>query len=94
MQDEPFRLNMAYEPETAKVNPETGSQSSLIDEPMCDTLLELVLPPEPTTEEDDYVDDWYESQLYKYAYELHYDHMLKKKLISETVVMRPVPPPE
>ena len=61
MQDEPIRLTMSYEPETAKVNIETGSQSSLIDEPICDTLLELVLPPEPTTEEDDYVDDWYES---------------------------------
>ena len=71
---------MSYEPETAKVNPETGSQSSLIDEPECDTILELVLPPGPT-EEDDYVDDWAESQIYKYAYELHYDHMVKKRLI-------------
>ena len=45
------------------MNPETGSNSSLIDIPVCDEVLELVLPPEPepTEEEDPYVDDWADS---------------------------------
>lgn len=89
--DEPLLNSMAHEPETAKVNPETGSQSSLLDVPACDEILTLVLP-EPE-EEDEYVDDWADSQLYKYAFELHYDHMVKKRLISETIVERPVPSP-
>ena len=93
--EEPIAFQMAYEPETAKVNIETGSQSSLLDEPVCDDILELVLPPEPSVEEEDpYVDDWYDSELYKYAFELHYDHLIKKRLISETIVQRPVPRPE
>lgn len=91
--EEPIATSLAHEPETAKVNPETGSQSSLIDVPECDGVLKLVLP-EPAEEEDPYVDDWYESRIYSYAYELHYEHMVKKRLISETVVKRPVPPPE
>lgn len=64
----------------------------MLDTPVCDEVLELILP-EPTDEEDGYVDDWAESQLYRYAYEMHYEHMVKKRLISETVVLRPAASP-
>ena len=51
--------------------------------------MELVLPPEPEVVEDPYVDDWADSTLYSYVYQLHYERMVKKKLIRETVVKRP-----
>ncbi len=67
---EPMPAELAYEPSTAQVNDETGSNSSLLDIPKEEEILEIVLPPpqEPETEEDYYVDDWYESTLYSYAY--------------------------
>jgi hypothetical protein len=35
----------------------------MLDTPVCDEVLDLILP-EPTEDEDGYVDDWAESQLY------------------------------
>ncbi len=63
---EPMPAELAYEPTTAQVNDETGSNSSLLDIPKEEEILEIVLPPpqEPETEEEYYVDDWYESTLY------------------------------
>ena len=56
--------------------------------------MELVLPPEPEVVEDPYVDDWADSTLYSYVYQMHYERMVKKKLIRETVVKRPEIPEE
>ena len=84
----------ALEPTTAQVNPETGSISSLLDIPQTEEILEIIIPPEPETEEDPYVDDWADSTLYSYVYRLHYEHMVKKKLIREITVQRPAIPEE
>lgn len=88
---EPLPATLAYEPETAQVNDETGSNSSLLDIPKEEQMLELVLPPpqEPDTEEVYYVDDWYESSLYQYAYAEHYQKLIKKKLITEETSVKP-----
>lgn len=61
--EDPYPMRAAYEPQTAQVNVETGSNSSLLDVPVCEEVLEIVLPPpqEPETEEDPYVDDWADS---------------------------------
>ena len=61
--DDPEPMIAANEPTTAQVNHETGSNSSLLDVPVCEEVLEIVLPPpqEPETEEDPYVDDWADS---------------------------------
>jgi hypothetical protein len=55
-----------------------------------------VLPPpqEPETEEVFYVDDWYESTLYQYAYQEHYHKLVKKKLISIETTVKPEVPEE
>ena len=45
-------------------------------------------------EEDPYVDDWADSTLYSYVYQLHYERMVKKKLIREIIVKRPEIPEE
>ena len=94
--DEPEPMFSANEPEIAHINAETGSNSSLLDVPVCEEVLEIVLPPpqEPETEEDPYVDDWADSELYKYVYELHYEKMVKKKLISVELIKRPTVPKE
>ena len=85
----------AEEAITAKINPETGSNSSLLDAPAPEELLEIILPPEPEVEEEDpYVDDWADSTLYSYVYQLHYERMVKKKLIREVIVKRPEIPEE
>lgn len=55
----------------------------------------MVLPPpspEPSEDDDPYVDDWALSQIYQYAYSLHYEHLVKKRLISVTITKRPVTP--
>ena len=93
--DEPFAGLIAHEPVTAQINYETGSNSSLLDEPIPDTVLApFPPPPEPETEEDPYVDDWADSEIYKYAFELHYDRMVKRKLISVELIKKPVVPKE
>ena len=57
--------------------------------------MEIILPPESEVEEEDpYVDDWADSTLYSYVYRLHYERMVKKKLIRETIVKRPEIPKE
>ena len=69
------------------MNLETGSNSSLLDAPEPDAPLEhFPPPPEPTTEEDPYVDDWEDSEIYKYVYEMHYDRLVKKKLIAVSMI--------
>ena len=40
--------------------------------------------------EADYCDDWAESEIYKYTFELNYDRMVRKKLIRVEDVPRPV----
>lgn len=94
--EEPMPATLAYEPETAKANDETGSNSSLLDIPRADEILEIVLPPpqEPETEEVYYCEDWYESDLYKYAYYEHYSKLVKKKLITVEKVPKPDLPKE
>ena len=86
--DEPKLAIQAHEPETNIVNPETGSQTSMLEFPEMEKICELVMETEyePSEVEDPYVDDWAESSLYRYAYSMHYEHMVKKRLISvETV---------
>ena len=58
--------------------------------------MEIILPPKSETEEeeDPYVDDWADSTLYSYVYQLHYERMVKKKLIREVIVKRPEIPEE
>ena len=57
--------------------------------------MEIILPPESEVEEEDpYVDDWADSTLYSYVYRLHYERMVKKKLIRETIVKRSEIPKE
>lgn len=41
-----------------------------------------------------YVDDWYESELFKYSFELHYDRLVEEKLIRIEEVSRPEVPKE
>lgn len=84
--DDPEPANTAYEPATGVKNLETGSNGSLLDEP---TPVETIPVPECN-----YVDDWYESELYKYTFEMHYDRMVKKKLIRIEQIKKPEPPSE
>ena len=84
---------MAVEPITAQVNPETGSNSSLLDTPAPEEILDEILLPE-AEDGDPYVDDWADSTLYSYVYQLHYERMVKKKLIREITVQRPEIPEE
>ena len=65
---------------------ETGSNGSLLDEPA--TVEPIPVPMA------NYVDDWAESEVYKYSFELNYDRMVRKKLIRVEQVKRPVVPEE
>lgn len=82
---------MADEPQTLKTNAETGSTSSLVDLPKEEQILELIIPPtpEPSVIEDPYVDDWADSELYSYVYEMHYEKMVSKRLIIRKLNPRP-----
>lgn len=53
-------------------------------------ICELVAPTEfePSESEDNYVDDWVESSLYRYAYTSHYEHMVKSHVITVESVNR------
>ena len=89
IQDEPQPMIASAEPMTrafGATNPETGSeQGSLCDIPAEEQILEIVLPPPQEPEEDPITDDWAASELYSYVYQIHYDHMKKKKLITDYV---------
>ena len=54
---------------------------------ICELVMESVY--EPSEVEDPYVDDWIESSLYRYAYSSHYEHMIKKRLISIETSAKP-----
>ena len=47
-------------------------------------MYELVLPPPQEPEQDEQVTDWAESSLYQYVYRMHYEKMVKRKIITET----------
>ena len=85
--EEPEPATTAYEPSTGtSKNLETGSNGSLLDEPVpVDTI------PIP---ECDYVDDWYQSELYKYTLEMHFERLVKKKLIRVEKIKKPKAPRE
>ena len=59
--------------------------------PAMDKICELVMVTEyePSVVEDPYVDDWIESSLYRYTYSSHYEHMIKKRLISIETSTKP-----
>ena len=93
--DEPEGAPMGHEPTTAQINHETGSNSSWLDPPQPDQVIEVPqIPKSSNSEEEYYVDDWMESEVYKYAFEMHYDKMVKRKLISVELVKRPEVPKE
>ena len=88
--DEPKLLTLAYEPVTLAKNFETGSNGSLLDVPLVEEMFELILPPPQEPEEPEPItDDWAYSRLYQYVYQSHFDKMVKKRLISTTLVQRP-----
>ena len=65
---EPIPLTTANEPDRT-VNEETGSNSSLLDIPPTEEVLdEIVLPPPQEPEEDPITDDWAKSTLYEYVF--------------------------
>ena len=66
----------------------------MLDIPEPEEVLEIIIPPEPETDGDPYVDDWADSTLYSYVYQMHYERMVKKKLIREIIVQRPEIPEE
>lgn len=54
--------------------------------------MELIIPPTPEPSlviEDTYVDDWADSELYSYVYEMHYEKMVSKRLIIRSINPRP-----
>lgn len=63
----------------------------MLEMPAMDKICELVMESvyEPSEVEDPYVDDWIESSLYRYAYSSHYEHMIKKRLISIETSTKP-----
>ena len=64
--EEPPVALRAAEAVTCNVNHETGSNTSMLDVPADEPVLERIEmpPPQEPEPEDPYVDDWAESQLY------------------------------
>ena len=63
--------------------------NSLLSEPREEEIAPFDFPPPQEPESDGYVDDWYDSALYKYVKELHFDKLVKKGLIDENEQQRP-----
>lgn len=84
--EDPLPAEAGKEPITAQKNLETGSNGSLMEEP---EAVEVIPVPECS-----YVDDWIDSELYKYSFELHYDRLVKGKHIRIEQVKRPEVPEE
>ena len=63
----------------------------MLELPAMEKICELVMQTEyePSEVEDPYVDDWIESSLYRYAYSSHYEHMIKKRLITIETSKKP-----
>ena len=63
--------------------------TSQLSEPVPEEVYPFDFPPPQEPEDDGHVDDWADSDLYKYVKDLHYDKLVKKGLMDPAAHSRP-----
>ena len=61
----------------------------MLSEPVPEEMAPFDFPPPQEPESDGYVDDWIDSDLYKYVKDLHFDKLVKKGLVDPEEQQRP-----